>query len=84
MVDQALCRPAGMQGLLQRVEHEARRLRTADLPADDTPSEDVDDKGNIDHTAPGAHIEPVLGLDPRMKSETQSRFGAGAWNWRFT
>lgn len=73
-----------VQGLLEGIEHEARMRRSRYAPANNPSGIGIDDEGHIDEAAPRADIEPVLGLDPRMKSETQSRFGAGAWNWRFT
>jgi hypothetical protein len=45
--------PALVQGLLQRVQHEAGVRRAGDTPADDAPRKDVDDKGDIDETGPG-------------------------------
>ena len=59
MMDQAVGRPAGMQGLLQRVENEAGRLRAADPPADDPSGEDVDHESDVDHAGPGAHVGQV-------------------------
>jgi hypothetical protein len=49
--NKAVGRPAGMQGLLQRVENEAGRLRAADRPVDDPPGEDVDHESDVDHAA---------------------------------
>ena len=44
--------PARVQGLLQRVQHEAGVSRGGDTPADDAPRKDIDDKGDIDKTGP--------------------------------
>src|SRR4051794_32270272 len=44
--------PARVQGLLQRVQHKAGVRRAGGTPADNTPREDVDDKGDIDKTGP--------------------------------
>ena len=60
--------PALVQGLLKRVEHEAGVRRPAHPPADDATRIGVDHKGDIDEAGPGRDVEPVLGLDPRMKS----------------
>src|SRR3954462_3659136 len=45
-------RPALVQGLLQRVQHEAGVSRAGDTPADDAPRKDIDDEGDIDETGP--------------------------------
>jgi hypothetical protein len=70
--------PPIMECLLQRIEHEARMSRSADPPANNPAGVGINGESNIDKACPGADIEPVLGLDPRMKSETQSAFGLGA------
>jgi len=44
--------PALVQGLLQRVQHEAGVSRTRDTPADDAPGKSVGDKGDIDEASP--------------------------------
>src|SRR4051812_14255173 len=51
--------PALVQGLLQRVQHEAGVSRAGDTPTDDTPRKDVDDEGDIDKTGPGRDVEPA-------------------------
>src|SRR3954449_9157123 len=51
--------PARVQGLLQRVEHEASVSRAGDAPADDAPREDVDDEGDIDETGPRRDVGKV-------------------------
>jgi hypothetical protein len=43
--------PALVQGLVQRVQHEAGVSRAGDAPADDAPDKGVDDKGDIDDEA---------------------------------
>lgn len=50
---------AGIQRLLQRVEHEVRPHRTADPPADDVAREHVHDEGDIDEALPGRDIGEV-------------------------
>src|SRR4051794_37962438 len=44
--------PALVQGLLQRVQHEAGVRRAGDTPADNAPRKNVDDEGDIDKTGP--------------------------------
>ena len=51
--------PALVQGLLQRVQHEAGMSRAGDTPADDTPRKDVDDKGDIDETGPRRDVGKI-------------------------
>src|SRR4051794_9564464 len=51
--------PALVQGLLQRVQHEAGVSRAGDTPADNTPRKDVDDKGDIDETGPRRDVGKV-------------------------
>ena len=41
-----------MDGLLQRVEHEARVRRPADTPADDAAGEGIDDERDVDEALP--------------------------------
>src|SRR3954468_14969624 len=61
VVDQAAAPdgPALVQGLLQRVQHEAGVSRAGGTPADDTPRKDVDDKGDIDETGPRRDVGKV-------------------------
>ena len=60
-MDQAAApdRPALVQGLLQRVQHEAGVSRAGDTPADDAPRKDVDDEGDIDETGPRRDVGKV-------------------------
>src|SRR3954464_13587163 len=51
--------PARVQGLLQRVQHEAGMSRAGDTPADDTPRKDVDHEGDIDETGPRRDVSKV-------------------------
>src|SRR3954451_2720295 len=51
--------PALMQGLLQRVQHEAGMSRAGDTPADDTARKDVDDEGDIDETGPRRDVGKI-------------------------
>ena len=48
-----------MQGLLQRVEHEARVRRSADTPADDAPCVRVDDERDVDEVLPRRDVGEV-------------------------
>jgi len=61
MVHQAgsVCGPSFVQGLLQRVEHEAGMRRPGDAPADEPAGVDIDDEGHIDEAGPGADIGEV-------------------------
>src|SRR3954453_10795661 len=51
--------PALVQGLLQRVQHEAGVSRAGDTPADDAPCKGVDDEGDIDETGPRRDVGKV-------------------------
>ena len=55
----ALDGPAGVQRLLQRVEHEAGMRGARHPPADDAPGEGVDDEGDVDEARPGGDIGEV-------------------------
>src|SRR3954471_13827357 len=44
--------PSLVQGLLQRVQHEAGVSRAGGTPADDAPRKGVNSKGDIDETGP--------------------------------
>ena len=61
VVDEAAApnRPSLMQGLLQRVEHEAGVSRAGETPADDAPREGVDDEGDVDEAGPGHDVGEV-------------------------
>jgi hypothetical protein len=50
---------ARVQGLLQRVQHEAGMSRAGDTPADDAPCKGVDNEGDIDETGPGRDVGKV-------------------------
>src|SRR4051812_32368222 len=52
-------RPARVQGLLQRVQHEAGVSRAGGTPADDPPRKEVDDEGDIDKTGPRREVGKV-------------------------
>ena len=67
--------PPVMEGLLQRIEHEAGVRRPAGPPADDPPSIGIDHEGDVDEPGPGRDIGEVRHPQP---------FGAGAWNCRLT
>ena len=60
----ALCGPALVDGLLQGVEHEARRGRPARPPADDAPRVGVDDEGDVDEAGPSRHVGEVADPQP--------------------
>ncbi len=55
----ALDRPPRVQGLLQRVEHEAGVRRPAHPPADNAPGIGIDHKGHIDEAHPGGDVGEV-------------------------
>src|SRR5690606_31605980 len=55
----AMDRPPIVQGLLQRIEHEARVCRARRSPADDPASIGVDDEGDVDEAGPGRNIGEV-------------------------
>ena len=55
----ALDRPSIMQGLLQRIEHEAGVRRARHPPADDAPGIGVDHEGDVDEARPGRDIGEV-------------------------
>ena len=48
-----------VQGLLQRVQHEAGVRRAGDTPADDPPGKGVDDEGDIDEARPRRDVGEV-------------------------
>ena len=48
-----------MNGLLERIEHEAGVCRPRDPPADDATGVGVDDEGDVDEARPGRHIGEV-------------------------
>ena len=50
---------AGVQRLLQRIEHEVRAHGTADPPAHDAPSKHVDDEGHVQPALPGRDMGEV-------------------------
>jgi hypothetical protein len=54
----------GIQGLLQRIEHEVRAHRTAHPPAHDTTGEHVDDEGHVQPALPGRYVREVD--DPQL------------------
>lgn len=65
VVDQGVSlRLARVKSLLQRVEHEVGMHRAADAPADDAPSKDVDDEGDVDETLPGRDVCEIA--DPQL------------------
>src|SRR3954447_683751 len=61
MMDEAAAAdgPALVQGLLQRVQHEAGVRAAGDTPADNTPRKDVDDESDIDKTGPRRDVGKV-------------------------
>jgi hypothetical protein len=52
-------RPAHVDGLLERVEHEPGTGRLARPPADNAPGDHVDDERDVDHARPGRHVGEV-------------------------
>lgn len=50
---------AGIQGLLQRVDHEARGHGLAHAPTDDASGVDVDDESHVQPTLPGRDVGEV-------------------------
>lgn len=56
--------PSLVQGLLQRVEHEAGLRSQRRAPADDTTGISVDDVGDVDEARPDADIGEVGELEP--------------------
>ena len=52
-------RPAFLQGLLQRIEHEAGMRRARRAPADDPAGVSVDDEGHVDEACPGCDVGEV-------------------------
>src|SRR4051794_41433341 len=54
-----LDRPARVQGLLKRVEHEAGVRRPAHPPADDATGIGIDHEGHVDEARPGRHVGEV-------------------------
>ena len=75
--------PPGMDGLLQRVEHEAGRGAAADLPADDPARERVDNERHVDEAHPAMDVEPAP-AKAGVKSTTHSAFGRWTLNSRLT
>ena len=53
---------AGLQRLLQGIEHKVRAHRTADPPAHDTPGEDISDESDIDEALRRRHVGKINGL----------------------
>ena len=50
---------AGLEGLFKRIKHEIRMHATADPPAHDAASKDVDDEGDIDPALPSRDVGEV-------------------------
>src|SRR3954469_18946526 len=55
----ALDRPALVQGLLERVEHEAGVSAPRNSPADDAPGVSIDHEGHVDEARPGRDVGEV-------------------------
>ena len=55
---------AGIEGLLQGIEHEIGPHRAADQPADNAAGEDVDDESDIDEPPPGRNVGEIG--DPQL------------------
>src|SRR3954469_21102754 len=55
----AMDRPPIMEGLLQRIEHEARMCCPGDTPAHDATGVGVDDEGDVDEARPGCNVGEV-------------------------
>lgn len=75
-------RAAFVDGLFQRIQHEAGMSGATDPPAHNVACIDVDDEGHVDEACPCRDIGEVAAL--AFGSETQSMLGAGAWNCRLT
>jgi hypothetical protein len=73
-------RPPFMQGLLKRVEHEARMRCARDTPANDATGVGVDHEGHIDEPGPGADVGEVGepgSLQMRYQSGSRAVGGLG-------
>ncbi len=84
MVDEprALDWAAIVDGLFESIEDEACMRCLARPPADNPARVSVYNKSHIDEPSPGSDVgEPKV---REAKSLTQSMFGAGTRNWRFT
>ena len=64
VMDQPLAGPAGVQRLLERIEHRIGVHRTAHAPAGDPAGEHIDDDGHVDEAHPGGDIRDVG--DPQL------------------
>jgi len=70
-----------VQGLLQRIEHDASVRRPGDAPADDTAGVGVDDQGHIDEAGPGVDISEIR--EPHACSAPEhERSGSHERAWR--
>ncbi len=67
--------PPVMEGLLERVEHEAGMSCPADPPAHDPSRVGIDHEGDVNEAGPGRDVGEV---------RDHSTFGRGARNWRFS
>lgn len=85
MMDQAATvgRSAIVERLFERIEDGAGVRRPAGAPAYNPSGVGIDDEGDVDEPCLGRDVEPAL-AEARVKSETQSLFGACAKNWRLT
>ena len=95
VMDEAGRRIARFDRLVERVHGQARLEMVVERPSHNSAREGVDDDGEIDESLRQPDIEPVLGLDPRMMSATQSwsrsvgtspraRLGAIGKGWRLS
>jgi len=79
----ALDGTAGVQGLLQGVEHEGGLGAARHPPADDAAGEDVDDEGDVDEAGPSRdvgevrHPKFVRSLGPELPVHVIARAGRG-------
>jgi hypothetical protein len=70
---------AYVQGLLKTIQNEVGLHRSADSPADNAPSEDINDEGNAEPALPGRkvrevrHPELVLPLDMELPADPVQR-----------
>jgi len=85
MMDQAATvgRTAIVERLFERIQDGAGVRRPSGAPAYNPSGVGIDDEGDVDEPCPGRDVEPAL-AEARVKSETQSLFGACAKNWRLT
>src|SRR3954452_13803018 len=74
-----LDRPPRVQGLLERVEHEAGVRRPAHPPADDATGIGIDHEGHVDEARPGRHVGEVR--DPEHVRARRLELPVDAIEW---